>query len=256
MKIIRKSVFETNSSSAHSLVISKNPVEINENDSKYDLSGKFFGSTSDLYFDIGCEDWRDNDEEREEKYKKKSKKDPYAIYEYYDGLTTQYEFNFNRGKPRVYDDFIHKTAFILAVNKYKDEEDLLNRFLDIVTDKAKKHLEQTQNDGYAKVLIEKFLEKDFRNKDFIENVLSSECSNYINLLSKILIDGDLIEKFIFDSRSYIALGGDEYEGSYLKLVGTTYEYYDKYGSKAYMDEFRKRMEEIYPSKDYLVQYDL
>lgn len=66
----------------------------------------------------------------------------------------------------------------------------------------------------------------------------------------------MIEKFIFNSKSYIALGGDEYLGSYLKLVGSTHEYYDRYGSSNYMIEYEKRLKEIYPEDKYNVYIEL
>lgn len=254
MKIIRKSVFETNSSSAHSLVISKEKVKINENEEIYNISDKYFGPTFELYSVIGGSDWRDTDEAEEERYKKDLKKNKWSTSKY-DGMEQSYGFDFCRGKPRVYSDFIHKTAFILSVNSYKEDKDL-DGFLNMVTKKAKEYLEKVNNDYYVKPLIEKFLEKDFRDKRFLEYAMTSECSNYSNILSEILTNEDLIDNFIFNNKSYIALGGDEYEGSYLKLVGTTYEYYNLYGANRYEEEFEKRKNEIYPEDRYLVEYDL
>lgn len=78
MKIIRKSVFETNSSSAHSLVISKEKVKINENEEIYNISDKYFGPTFELYSVIGGSNWRDTDEAEEERYKKDLKKNKWS----------------------------------------------------------------------------------------------------------------------------------------------------------------------------------
>ena len=259
MKKVRNKVFETNSSSSHSLILSKNIVKINEKDDDWDKARKYFGSFYDLYSQIDSFDWEQYKEDLENALELAKAKDPkYYKWEFYSELNERFNFDFSRGNPRVFDDFIHKTAFILAVNKYRDNEEdsITSKFIDKVIEKAEEHLRECKNYDKVKALIEVFLKWLFKNEDFIQEGLTSECSNYDSILYKIMEDEELIERFIFNEDSYIALGGDEYEGSYLRLVGTTNEYYDKYGSSNYMMEYEKRLNEVYPENEYNVYIEL
>lgn len=257
MKKVRNKVFETNSSSSHSLVISKESIIIDKDSSDYEIADKYFGDCYDLFYAIDTSwDWREYKNDYNKALKEIKKEDPKGYtWIFYPELNEKFEFDFSRGKPRIYDDFIHKTAFILAVNRYR-EDDELNPFIEKVTEKAEEHLKECNNYDRANALTEIFLKWLFKNEEFINETLTSECSNYNNILSDILRDDDLIEKFIFNSKSYIALGGDEYLGSYLKLVGSTHEYYDRYGSSNYMIEYEKRLKEIYPEDKYNVYIEL
>lgn len=243
MKIVRSNVFETNSSSAHSLVLSK---ESKTYEDKYDWFRGIFGSTYEDIWDHFNYDW---DEEGNKLYKKDK----------------NYEFNFCRGEVRIYDDPLHKMAFLFAYYRYKDNKELLDHLIDYSSKMIKKYLDE-YDDKYDTELIRQLTEFYIDGK-FIRKhpgkwqsdcYITSEFSGTSNLIEKIIHSDDLLEKFLFNSNSYISISGDEYESAYLRLVGSEEEYYKYYNYKLSESEkaFSKRVDEVYPEDKYEVDYHI
>lgn len=241
MKIIRSNVFETNSSSAHSLVLNKENKVFEE---QFEWFNHIFGTTYDDICDKYNYDW---DEDGNKVFIKR-----------------EYEFNFCRGEVRVYDDFIHKTAFLIAYYKYKDEEKLIKHILEYSSQTARKHLssfDKNYDKELLEYLISTYIDKGFKRDDpdyWSDSYISSEFSDSSSLISKIAHNDELLEQFLFNSYSYISISGDEYQCAYLKLVGTENEYYDYYNRKSKESEeaFSKRVDEIYPKDKYEVDYHI
>ena len=115
MKKIRKCTFETNSSSAHSLVLYKKEVDTESNKEVFDIRNSIFGFNFELEYTHFDDEW---DENNKLVFLEKDSKHPFV-------------WDFNRGKARYYDDTFNKVAFIIAYNKYDKKFDLKG-FLDKV----------------------------------------------------------------------------------------------------------------------------
>lgn len=244
MKIIRSSVFETNSSSAHSLVLNKES-KVFENYDKYDTFSLIFGTTYSEIWNMYDYDWDGNGNK---------------IYNKRD-----YEFNFCRGKVRIYDDFIHKTAFLSDYYRYKNK-DIFNHILKYSSDTSKKYLDKydyrDSDSDILKELIKFYIDKEFKREKKklyeLDSYIVSEFSSTSNLIEKICSDDNLLDNFLFNSKSYISISGDEYECSYLKLVGSKKEYdnYYDYEADKSNEEFERRVKEVYPEDKYDVDYGI
>lgn len=242
MKIIRSNVFETNSSSAHSLVLSK---ENKIYEDKWDWFRWIFGSTYEDIWDRFSYSWDKNGK---------------IIYD-----EEQYEFNFCRGEVRVYDDPIHKTAFLVAYYQYREKEDLVNHIMSYSLEKINLYLKEYKNDYGAqliKQLADFYIKKKFKKKNpenkWDKTYITSEFSGTSDLIEKIANDDELLEHFLFNNNSYISISGDEYQSAYLRLVGSEEEYYRfyDYKSKESDEAFSKRVDEVYPEDKYEVDYHI
>ena len=247
MRKIRKGIFETNSSSAHSLVICKSDIKSVE-----DLSDRIiwidrvFGSDLEdfLYGHIEY-DWDE---------------DGNLYYEKFGEGRKDYRFDFSRGNPRTYNDFIHKIAFMIAYYKYSEDNEI-----DIILDKAKKILDElfeTEEfkNGYRHdeiiALTKKFIDTEFRDEKIRDEIISSEFDHSNTIMVTLLKDDDLFRRFIFNSNSYISISGDEYKGYYFKVVGCEYDYTDMYGQSEGKIEFEDRINKVYKDDEYIVESDI
>lgn len=245
MKIIRSGVFETNSSSAHSLVLNK---EYKTYEDSYEQWDHIFGTTY---------------------------KDIWGYYSYYRNTNgkiiynkRKHEFNFSRGEVRLYDDIIHKTAFLISYYWYKTDDEIIKHILEFVSKRAKIYLSNfkdnhTRNDiEYIKQLISYYVDKGFKRntkgKYDPDSWICSEFSDTSKLITKIVTNDELLDQFIFNSKSYISISGDEYKSAYLKLVGSELEYQEYYDNKYRESEesFEKRLKEVYPEDKYEVEYHI
>lgn len=238
MKIIRHGIFETNSSSAHSLVIHKEDEDLSKL-GRYDLISKIFGN-SELEYELDY-DWDENDKKV---------------------FTNEvvHEFTFNRGLPRVYDDFINKVAFIICYFRYRDEiEGIIDHLIDFVSNYIKEVKEKYPIlDGNYLDDEEGLWEKykvDFKNEKIRDEIISGEFEYNSTIMEQLISDDELLEKFLFDSSSYISISGDEYQDVYLRLVGSYYEYCDYYNrdyNKVHK-AFEERVAKVYPKDKFIVE---
>jgi hypothetical protein len=183
MKLIRKGVFETNSSSTHSLVI---PHKVEKED-----------------------------------------------YSLYDSLW--HEYDFGRLECRLIDDWDEKLAYVYAMLvsmlNYKDTTpvEIMN---------FKKRI----NEIYKEIKEDKSIISKPRYEDLTPDqvFVKIDCDTYCcvdhagdlidskEFLNKILNDDEFLKRFIFNKKSYITLGGDEYRGYNIKTIGFEYDYEDYY----------------------------
>lgn len=179
MKIIRNNIFETNSSSTHSLVV---PHKVEKED-----------------------------------------------YSLYDSLW--HEYDFGRLECRLIDDWDEKLAYVYAI---------LVSMLDYkgVTPVEIMNFKKRINKIYKEIeeddsIISKPHYKDLTpDQVFVKIDCDTYCcvdhagdlQNQKEFLDKILNDDEFLKRFIFNKKSYITLGGDEYRGYNIKTIGFEYDY--------------------------------
>ena len=84
----------------------------------------------------------------------------------------------------------------------------------------------------------------YNDNVYVDHTESFKDNGFIEKL--LLCDKEFIKRFIFNSNSYIALGGDEYHGFYIKKVGFEYDYGDSYDDD---NEFFNRVKELEKDND-------
>jgi hypothetical protein len=188
MKIIRKNVFETNSSSCHALSISK---EVN--DENYSLDDSL-----DHDYEFGRDECR-----LVQTWDEKLAYSYMIVKEFKDKDTIKmFKDNVNE----IYDN-IYK---IVKYKPFEVDPKPNDIFKSIDT---KKRIEDccyhSSNDFYPYV---------DHMEDFKDN----------GFLDKILTDKDFLMRFLFSHKSYITVGSDEERGYNLKTIGFEYDYEDKY----------------------------
>lgn len=234
MRKVRRATFETNSSSAHSLVLYKKDLEIDKESERYEIADKLFGSNFGLEYEYFEDEW---DENNKMFFTEKDPENPFV-------------WDFNRGRARYYNDTFNKIAFIIGYKKWKYEFDF-----DSLLDKIDKWFDEYSeflNDRLI-ALKEKLIDNDFRNEKYRIDNISAEYEYDSNIIDKLLENDDLLKKFLFDSRSYISISGDEYDNFSLKCVGNESDYYNFYNGR---EEFYKRAEEVYDKEDYDITYGI
>lgn len=211
MKIIRDRVFETNSSSTHALVIPKSV------DSQgYSLSVDY-DVAQNLEYDTP-------------------------------------EFCYGRCQLQIFDDWVNKLAYIyIVLRNYNDfyecsyTEEQVDNFKILI------------NKLYSEVLnVVQFKPSDEITPDRVFHLIDHDIAdNGYNcwvdhvgevpkdLIDRVLSDEDFVKRFIFNTASYITVGGDEYSGFYIKKVGFEYDYEDLYEED---NEWSRKLDEL--SKDY------
>ena len=186
-KKIRKGVFETNSSSTHSIVVPK-----------------------------------------------KVKEEHYSTYE---SLDTNY--GFGREESRLVNDWDEKLAYVYIVlkdyNEYKK---------DIVTDNDLTNFKNNVESIYLELNDTNL--RDIKPLDVFNLIDNKETSKkfdpfgssypYVDheedfgsngFIKRVLSDKEFLKRFIFNTDSYITIGGDEYRGYNIKTIGFQYDYDDE-----------------------------
>lgn len=184
MKTIRYGSFETNSSSTHAIVVPKK---------------------------IDGEDW-----------------------DYMDGLFHGY--GFGRGiESRLVDNWDEKFAYAYIILKengvrLKDIKKFVSRANQMFKSdyyinpkSVASYMESDREDGnitghdYTYMLKDKWDESYGKYVDHSKNVPSE-------FIDKILHDDEFLERFLFNKKSYITIGGDEYRGYNIKTIGFEDDY--------------------------------
>ena len=197
---VRKSLFETNSSSTHAVVVHKH------SDNKVE-----------------------------------------PVTEYLDDNN----FLFGRQLLRILETITEKFAYAYIVVKdmseYKKTPNDVKKFLDIFFKVAKPYFDVEINEfdhnfviteQYMHKLI-KLLNKKIEKADaWVDHIEDFETNGFYD---KLISDEDFVRRLIFDEESYITIGGDEYQGYYIKPIG----FEDDYNSK-----YKKSFEQIYDEEGY------
>lgn len=188
MKRIRKNLFETNSSSTHCVVVSKENHASTEYMSLYSFGGWCFGRCESQIVDCLAD------------------KIAYA-YIVADDLSRWKEI----GMPDLKEKFL-KNLYDVAEKYYiKDpsEHDIYDGFLKENLDKLIETIDKASKDYNAYV---------DHVEDFVDNGFAERLAN----------DPEFVERLIFDDDSYITCGGDEYRGYNIKTIGFEHDYDDSY----------------------------
>lgn len=176
MRQIRRSLFETNSSSTHALVIPKTVQNKN-----YEVYGKW-------------------DEEK-----------------------TCVEFG--RGEFELYDQWDDKLSYAyIALQDREFNQKAIETFKDNVRkcfDEVFK-MEENKHSFNKRTPDDIFKYVDKGEWNYVDH--SSEIPD--EFFDKLINDIDFVKRFIFNSASYITVGGDEYRGYYIKTIGFEYDYDD------------------------------
>lgn len=210
MKIIRNSMFETNSSSTHVLCLNKNI--------KTDLEKYPNILPTDLHFI-----WYNSDEELKERLSEIEWEPDYGRFCDLESL--------------ILDSWTDKLFYIYLSLEYDDKaKDLFmeryNSFKEFIYSKDleerdKEHFELLQKVFYLYI------------NDEIEGKYSSvdNKGDSTTAALKIIESQEVFNNFIINEESYISLGGDEYRGYFIKRVGFSYDYDN-------IDEFIERANEV------------
>ena len=202
MKTIRHGSFETNSSSTHAIVI---PKRVKEEDWGMEDS-------LDYKYDFGREECRLVDHWDEKLAY------TYMILKDFEGWT-----NKNR-EIKITKDTI--TDFKKKINNiYKEVEQIVKYKPRDRDARPNDIFEYIDNKGEGKLNFIDFVylngyEKPYPYVDHCEDFGTN------GFLDKILTDDEYLKKFIFNTGSYITIGGDEYRGYNIKTIGFEYDYED------------------------------
>lgn len=206
MRQVRKSLFETNSSSTHAVVVTKEMQYETDYKEFFSHEGYCFGRCESHIVDTLCNKlayvyiavsglihWKENE-----------------VIERHPGYTKEDFINTVIEISRKYfenpeEEWMKRTAF---------NEDNLKHFFTELDDKIKSY------DAYVDHI-----------EDFVDN----------GFFERIITDKEFLERLLFDEDSYITVGGDEYRGYNLKKVGFEHDYEDKYNP-----EFERKYEDNWP----------
>ena len=218
MKTIRRNIFETNSSSTHAIAI---PKEV----------------------------------DREE----------YSLMDNYD-----HNYGFGREECRLVSDWDEKLAYIYIILKdykewNKDSESFYKRQHNITPEDIKSFKERVNsiykevykiveykpygNDSKPNNIFKDVDKKEAKGDFYVDH---SEDFDTNGFLDKILTDDDFLKRFIFNRKSYITVGGDEYRGYNIKTIGFENDYESKYINKG--TEKKPEYEDIGEFWDKLKEY--
>ena len=192
MRQIRYGTFETNSSSTHSIVVSKDILK--SDDANFYPERKFNYYFNDAYCFSG------------------------------------------RGSLELYNEWDNKLAYIMIAlcERYKRktikkfEKRVIRLFYDLLEDK-----QLLFEDGTPENIF-KSIRRNMKDS-YIDH-----CGNVPKeFLDRCLTDDEFLKSFLFNSKdSYVACGGDEYNGYYIKTIGFEDDYpyvsgkwFDKYGNE-------------------------
>ena len=194
MKIIRKKIFETNSSSTHALV-----VPHNVNNESWNLNDSLFHQ-----YDFGREESRLVDDWDEKLA---------YVYMVIKNFSTIEKIDLDFFKKRVNIAYNKVLEFV----KYKPSS---------MTPKPNDVFKYIDSEGKDNLGYIKFT-NDYRG-GFFPYVDHSEDFSKNGFLERILKDDDFLLKLIFNKNSYITIGGDEYRGYNIKTIGFQYDYDEDY----------------------------
>ena len=189
MRQIRKSLFETNSSSTHAVVVTKEMLCETDYKEFFSYGGYCFGRCESHIVDTLCNKlayvyiavadlihWKDNEVmTRHPDYTKE------------DFINTVIEIS-RKHFEEPEEEWMKRTAF---------NEENLKRFFNEIDELSKKY------DAYVDHV-----------EDFVDN----------GFFERIITDKEFLERLLFDEESYITVGGDEYRGYNLKKVGFEHDY--------------------------------
>ena len=184
---IRRKMFETNSSSMHSIILSQGKIpEVNKNREKY----------------IKKVDWNN---------------DPYVFHIRW-GCKTDDEMSFTRGEPRIYLTPISKAKILILIyaclylNKHGNKviEDEYKKDLSTFCKKVENLL--WDHEGLNVIIdIPPIYESSYGGETFsYVNVDSEGMDTLYDLIDYIDKDENNLIRYLFDSKSFVVLGGDEY----------------------------------------------
>lgn len=201
MKTIRKGVFETNSSSTHTIVVPKKV-----DDENFSLSDSLHHE-----YEFGREECR-------------------LVYHWDEKLAYTYMVlkNFKEWKDggrniKVRASHINKFRNIIN-QMYKEIEEIVeykpydsdprpNDIFNYIDSDGKKPLGNIEFIGWDRPYPYVDHCEDFDTNGFLERVLT---------------DKEFVRKLIFNDKSYITVGGDEYRGYNIKTIGFEYDYDERY----------------------------
>lgn len=190
MKKIRLGCFETNSSSTHAIVVPKkiNNEEYGLEDS---LDHNYFFGREECRF---CNHW--------------DEKLAYTYLALKDLISMNELENFKNSVIELYEELSESL---------KDRNTFtINEFFD--------YLDSDRDDGNITGYDSFHVITDNWGKYVDHSYMLKE----IGFLDKILNDKNFLKKFLFNSQSYITIGGDEYRGYNIKTIGFEYDYDECY----------------------------
>ena len=200
MRTIRYGSFETNSSSTHAIVI---PKEVDEEN-----------------------------------------------YSLYDSL--DHDYGFGRGESRLVNDWDEKLAYAYMVIKdfynRADEDNSINENIQKFKDTINNIYNELQNPFSVKPNdVFESIEKEERLEGFMTfndgwyrpYVDHSYELCETDFIERLLNDYDFTKRFIFNTESYITIGGDEYRGFNIKTIGFEYDYKNSKEFWNKLEEYKK-----------------
>lgn len=94
-----------------------------------------------------------------------------------------------------------------------------------------------------------YVVKDVKAYDaYVDHAYDLVHSNFTN---RMINDYEFVKRFIFNRESYITIGGDEYRGYYIKMIGFEYDYHYEWdlNLENYVGEFWSKLKEYEKTHD-------
>lgn len=209
---IRKGMFETNSSSMHSIIISKEKYEPVEVDNR-----SWNNKPIKYHIGFGYKDLKQND------------------------------INFCRGEANIYSSPFTKAQILILLYAHKFAED--NNYKTVMTDICKKisDLMKSELNLDVTISIPPREKTHYEKKDhWYINVDSEGIEDLEEIIDYVEESNDNLKRYLFDSKTFLILAGDEYTSSFrlwnvinkmnydYEVIGNEYNYhisgwqYEKY----------------------------
>ena len=193
---------------------------------------------------------------------KKVKEERWSLYAY----RWEQDYGFGREECRLVEYWNEKLAYIyLVLRDTLEEKDTitLNNFK-LRVERLFIEVHSSFQFDYSNCLNPKdvfeYIDKENNYGNFVDH--SAEIPK--ELIERVLEDDDFLKRFLFNTDSYITIGGDEYRGYNIKGIGfeddydyKEHYYVDKYGKKPpeeWFDENGRIKDEYY--KEYFENYNV
>lgn len=190
---VRKSLFETNSSSTHAVVVTKEMQYETNYKEFFSFSGYCFGRCESHIVDTLCS------------------KLAYVYLVVNDLVHWKHNEVLERHPGYTIEDFINTVIEISRKHFENPEEEWMKRT------------------AFNEVNLKRFfteLDEKVKSYDaFVDHVEDFVDNGFFE---RVITDKEFLERLLFDAESYITVGGDEYRGYNLKKVGFEHDYEDKF----------------------------
>lgn len=215
-RVIRQNVFEANSSSCHTIAITRKFEDRLKSITGYSVKSSF-NNMSELSFSRGLYDSNE-----------------YFIdkvgYSFI-ALCAYMRYTLKLETETVIEEYDRRVSLVLdEVKKISVVSGCTLNPIDVVVD------------AFEKIKQSHIFNKDEESRYFAKWCYIDHTEEIMHFAKAVYDDDEKLMRFIFDEKSYFVVSGDEYQGHYAKKVGFEYDYDTYEDWKKRVDEFNDEFE--------------